>query len=45
MVVELEFGADLWILELVELGVANGDERIVRKDILDIAGDDFGATE
>ena len=37
VVVELELGADLRVLELGELGVLDREEGILREDILDLS--------
>ena len=45
MVVEFEFGADFGILELVELGILDGDEGVLAVNILDRAAEQRRSAE
>ena len=45
MIVELELGADLRILELVELRVLDGDKGVLGEDVRDVARDQLRPAE
>ena len=45
MIIELELGSYLRVLELAEFGVLNGNERVFRKNVLDISFDHAGLPE